>query len=204
LLQGLRYPWPEVAANAASALAHLKRTDLVPRLLDLLDEPDPRAPISRKVKGKDAQVVRELVRINHHRNCLLCHAPGNTSDVTPEILLGGVPIPGEPLPQERYSGDSGVVVRTDVTYLRQDFSRLQKVPDAAPWPEMQRFDFLVRTRVLTAAEAKAYQAEFARLEKTSPYRQAVLAALRSLTGRDAEPTAQAWRKALAASVSDQR
>ena len=74
---------------------------------------------------------------------------------------------------------------------------MQKVPDAWPWPEMQRFDFLVRTRILTAAEAKRHQAEFARLEKTSPYRQAALNALRRLTGLDAEPTAAAWRTLLA-------
>jgi hypothetical protein len=31
----------------------------------------------------------------------------------------------------------------------------------------------------------------------APHRQAVLAALRSLTGRDAEPTAKAWQAVLA-------
>jgi hypothetical protein len=61
---------------------------------------------------------------------------------------------------------------------------------------MQRFDFLVRTRILSEDEAKAYQAEFAK-QKTSPYRQAALTALRALTGRDAEPTAAAWRAVLA-------
>jgi hypothetical protein len=197
LLQGLQYPWPAVARNAASALVHLKRTDLVPTLVDLLDQPDPRAPVLREVKGKKVPVVRELVRINHHRNCLLCHAPGNTPDVSEEVLLAGVPIPGSPLSPSGYRGTSpDVVVRADVTYLRQDFSRLQRVPDSAPWPEMQRFDFLVRTRTLTDAEATKYRAEFARLEKTSPYREAALTALRSLTGQDAEPTAAAWRQVL--------
>jgi hypothetical protein len=61
---------------------------------------------------------------------------------------------------------------------------------------LQRFDFLVRTRILNDVEAKAYQAEFARLQKTSPYRQAAQSALRALTGLDAEPNAAAWRKAL--------
>ncbi|HYT94907.1 MAG TPA: HEAT repeat domain-containing protein [Gemmataceae bacterium] len=205
LLEGLRYPWPEVAANAAAALTQLKRTDQVAQLVEMLDQPDPRAPVQCEVKGKKVPVVRELVRINHHRNCLLCHAPGNTPDVTAEILRGDIPIPGESFSQGGYGGSlANNVVRVDVTYLRQDFSRLQKVADAAPWPTMQRFDFLVRTRVLTAAEATTYRAEFARLEKTSPYRQAVLAALRSLTGRDAEPTTAAWRQALALSASDER
>ncbi len=36
----------------------------------------------------------------------------------------------------------------------------QAVPDANPWPEMQRFDFLVRTRRLTAEEAAAYREQF--------------------------------------------
>jgi len=107
-----------------------------------------------------------------------------------------VPIPGESL-STYYLPSPDIRVRADVTYLRQDFSRMQKVPDADPWPEMQRFDFLVRTRILTEAEAKKYQAEFAKVEKNSPYRQAAVTALRALTGLDAEPTAAAWRKVLA-------
>jgi hypothetical protein len=90
-----------------------------------------------------------------------------------------------------------ILVRADVTYLRQDFSQLQKVPDAKPWPEMQRFDFLVRTRVLTEADAKKYQAELAKVGKNSPYRRAALNALRALTNRNAEPTTAAWRQMLA-------
>jgi hypothetical protein len=201
LLEALTYPWPAVAKNAADAMVHLKRTDLVPDLVDFLDRPDPRLPTIKEIKGKQVPVVRELVRINHHRNCLLCHAPGNTSDVTPQVLIAAVPLPGNPFPRDLptyfEAGPPGLLVRVDVTYLRQDFSRMQKVPDAYPWPEMQRFDFLVRTRILTDAEAKKYQAEFAKVEKNSPYRQAVLTALRALTGRDAEPTAAAWRKVLA-------
>ena len=34
---------------------------------------------------------------------------------------------------------------------------MMPVSDAHPWPEMQRFDFLVRTRTLTAAEALGYE-----------------------------------------------
>jgi hypothetical protein len=44
-----------------------------------------------------------------------------------------------------------------VTYLRQDFSVMMTVPDAHPWPELQRFDFLVRERKLTADEVEAYR-----------------------------------------------
>jgi hypothetical protein len=201
LVQGLRYPWPAVAQRAGEAIARLGRTDLAPQLVDLLDEPDPRAPTAREANGKKETVVRELVRVNHHRNCLLCHAPGNTPTVSPEALTASVPVPGEqlPTPFEGYRQTSpDLLVRIDVTYLRQDFSAYQPVADAAPWPEMQRFDFLVRTRTLTDDEAKVYRERLAVGEpgKLSPYHRAALAALRELTGKDAEPTAAAWRKLL--------
>ncbi len=89
-------------------------------------------------------------------------------------------------------------MRIDVTYLRQDFSIFQAVADANPWPEMQRFDFLVRTRTLTDEEVTAYREKLANREpgRLSPYQRAALAALRELSGRDAEPSAEAWRKLL--------
>ena len=72
------------------------------------------------------------------------------------------------------------------------------VADANPWPEMQRFDFLVRTRTLSEADAKAYAALFVNKEPgvLPPNHRAALAALRELTGRDTEPTAAAWRRLL--------
>ena len=87
-------------------------------------------------------------------------------------------------------------MRIDVTYLRPDFSMMQAVADANPWPEMQRFDFLVRTRVLTSVEAQAYEPEQPEAGRVSAYHRAALFALRELTGRDTEPTAAAWRKLL--------
>ncbi|HEY1376289.1 MAG TPA: HEAT repeat domain-containing protein [Gemmataceae bacterium] len=201
LLRGLRYPWPAVAQRAAEAVAKLERTDLVPALVDLLDEPDPRAPVAREEGGKRVQEVRELVRVNHHRNCLLCHAPANAGGVSPETLTASVPVPGEPLPSpsEGYQiASPDESVRIDVTYLRQDFSALMAVADAHPWPEMQRFDFLVRTRAVAEDEAAAVRKALAPAEpdRPSPYHRATLAALRDLTGRDAAPTAEAWRKLL--------
>jgi hypothetical protein len=197
LVQGLRYPWPTVANRTANTIVKLERTDLIPQLLDVLDEPDPRAPTT---KDKVA-VVRELVRVNHHKNCILCHAPGNTASVSPDSLTAAVPLPGEPLPSpaDGYrSSHPDVLVRIDVTYLRQDFSAYQAVTDANPWPEMQRFDYLVRTRPVADEEAAAFREAFAKLEPNtpSPYQRAVLAALRELTGKDTEPTATAWRKLL--------
>ncbi len=201
LLESFRYPWPPVAQRGADALVKLERTDLVPQLVDVLDQPDPRAPVVKVVEDQRVHQVRELVRLNHHRSCLLCHAPGNTSTVSPDTLTAAVPTPSDPLPalSEGYQTTSpDVLVRVDVTYLRQDFSVLQPVADAHPWPEMQRFDFLVRTRELTEQEAADYRRKLTAAEpgRLSPYHRAALAALRELTGRDTAPTAEAWRRLL--------
>jgi hypothetical protein len=200
LLQGFRYPWPDVAKRAADALVKLDRKDLVPKLIDVLDEPDPRAPMVKNVDGKTVTTVREIVRINHHRNCLMCHSPGQDVQGNSEILTAQTPVPGQPLPS--LSGGYGrqsipeLVVRIDVTYLRQDFSMMLPVADAAPWPEMQRFDFVVRTRNLKDDEVKAFKEKFDNLEPgvLPPNHKAALAALRELTGKDTAPTAEAWRK----------
>ncbi len=199
LTKGLRYPWPAVARRAAEAITKLERTDLLSQLIAVMEEPDPRAPVMREDHDKQVSVVRELVRVNHHRNCLLCHAPGNTGKVSPESLTAAVPVPGQPLtpPSGGYNNSQpDILVRIDVTYLRQDFSARQPVADANPWPEMQRFDFLVRTRTLTAEEATAYREKLTPHEpgELSPYHRAALAALRELTGRDTEPTPEAWRR----------
>jgi hypothetical protein len=227
LLHGLRYPWPDVARNAADAIVALQRTDLAAELVNLLDEPDPRAPAAQTVGGKQVLAVRELVRVNHQRNCLLCHAPGNSPDIfgpvresqkaqpvagvkgaqsqrvglqsmhsgadLAPVLVPGVPLPPPPSGYSQFRTPD-LFIRADVTYLRQDFSVMQKVPDAAPWPELQRFDFLVRTRAVTALEAAAYRAEFA--GQNNPYRLLALDALRALTGQDAGTTAAEWRAAL--------
>jgi hypothetical protein len=75
---------------------------------------------------------------------------------------------------------------------------MQPVTDAHPWPEMQRFDFLVQSRVLADKEADEYREKLAtrRPGQVTPYQRAALAALRELTGRDTEPRAQAWRRLL--------
>jgi hypothetical protein len=82
-------------------------------------------------------------------------------------------------------------VQADVTFLRQDFSVSQPVENASPWPTMQRYDYMVRLR-------KATDAEMAQLQDSPaasyPQRNAVLAALRQLSGRDLGPTTEAWQK----------
>jgi hypothetical protein len=197
LLRGLRYPLPAVAKRATEAMAKLERADLVPELVSFLEEPDPRAPVMKDMGQKKVPIVRELVRINHHRNCLMCHAPAVPNEVSPQVTTAEVPRPDQPLPSpsDGYSNSiPDVLVRLDVTYLRQDFSVMQAVADANPWPEMQRFDFLVRTRVLSDQEATAFPARKA--GTLSPYQRVALAALRELTGRDTAPTPEAWRKLL--------
>jgi hypothetical protein len=200
----LRYPWPAVVHNAGAAIAELKCKELVPQLVALLEEPDPRAPREVEIQGKKTRAVRELVRLNHHKNCLLCHAPGNAPDLPAEIVTAPVPPPERPLTPQSQGYDPqtapDILVRIDVTYLRQDFSLLQSVPNAAPWPERQRFDFLVRMRAVSPDEVEAYR-QWRRQQPAdylAPHQQASIAALRALTGLEvAEPTAAAWRAALA-------
>ncbi|MSU76483.1 MAG: HEAT repeat domain-containing protein [Gemmataceae bacterium] len=204
LLRGFDYPLPAVAKRAADALVKLERKDVLENLVKVLDRADPRLPI--KKAGQEVSVMRELVKINHHRNCALCHAPGNTENVPDRILKVAVPLTSEPLPKPTEGGGyqstpsptPDVLVRIDMTYLRQDFSLMMPVNDAHPWPEMQRFDFLVRERVLTAKEAAEFEKcrEIEEPGRLSPYHRAALYALRELTGRDTEPTAATWRKLL--------
>lgn len=211
LLRGLRYPWPAVARRAAEAIVRLERKDLIPDLVGVLEKPDPRVPKLRKVGTKKEWVAHELVRVNHHKNCLLCHPPGKGPDVPEDLVetvVAAVPLPSDPLvpPSGGYGPSTDLLVRMDVTYLKQDFSLLQPVSEAHPWPDMQRFDFLVRKRVLTAQEAATYRAKLESLDpaQPSPYRRAALFALRELTGRDTAPTARAWRKLLGLPPANRR
>ena len=188
LLNALRYPWAPIADRAALALQTLKPLDVVPKLVALLDQPDPSVPVLNNITNRFT--VRELVRLNHMRNCLLCHAPSaNDKD---GLVRGLVPTPGKPLPRLYYAGQSGDFVRADVTFLRQDFSVNLPVKAAAPWPDEQRFDFVTRVRPVTDDEMK----EVARPRANYPQREAVLYALRGLTAKDAGDSAPKWRDLL--------
>jgi hypothetical protein len=201
LLQGLRYPWPQAVHNAAEAIVKLNRTDLLSTLVDMLDQPDPDAPF---VGGpiKNQAMVRELVRVNHHRNCLLCHAPVDVKDRRDRrnfsLPLGPIPVPGERMPTSAvvyYSPKSGQnVVRADVTYLRQDFSVMLPVAYADPWPAEQRYDFFVRVRALTHQEALSYKMRKPALE--TGHKTTIVLTLKALTGQDAGYSAAAWRRLL--------
>lgn len=227
LVAGLSYPWPAVAQRAADAIVKLKRQDLIPQLVSVLDRADPRAPAVSEKAGKQVHTVRELVRINHLRNCLLCHSPADQAKAAAQLrglqaaaletrggmgrggfvntLTAPVALPNQALPTPTPSGGYGqftipdILASIDVTYLRQDFSVKLNVGNAKPWPDAQRFDFLVRTREVTTEEADAYRklVQAAREGDLSPYQRAAVASLRELTGKDAAPNAAAWRQALA-------
>jgi hypothetical protein len=185
LLYGLRHPWPAAAEHAAEALVALNDQDARPALATLLAEPNFTAPFTPE--GEKKPTVRELVRVNHLKNCLLCHEP---SAGRREALTGFVPVPGQALPPEYYasraSKDDDVFVRADIVYVRQEFSVTLPVADAKPWPERQRFDFVVRTRPATeeeiAAAAKREAAE-------DPQHQAIRFALKELEALDAKEAA---------------
>ncbi len=228
LLSSLKYPWPAVAERAADAIAKLKRKDLLPQLVEVLERPDPRAPQTQQKDGKNVIVMRELVRISHLRNCLLCHPPASPAAIPPETgtrelravfqcgdrntsarnadavdLTAPVPLPGRALPTRSPRGSYRGITRGnpllafDVTYLRQDFSVKLPVAKVSPWPDVQRFDFLVRTSEVSEKEAQVLRELLRPVDgDLSPYQRAAVASLRQLTGQDAEPNAAAWRRVL--------
>jgi HEAT repeat protein len=192
LMKALRYPWAPAADHAAEALAALSDREAAPHLVTLLNLPDPSAPFAGT---RGSQLQRQLVRVNHNASCLMCHAPAQTMR---EPVLGIVP----GVQRRQSTGRYGVGreqsvpfwVRADVTFFRQDFSEMIAVGPARKvgLPTL-RFDYLVRTRPLGPKEAKRLQEEYA--DKTTyEQREAVLFALRELTGQDAGPGYEDWLK----------
>jgi hypothetical protein len=150
LLQGLQYPWLPAAQHAAEALVALKDRDAIPMLEALDKRPGPDEPFPDE--RKEHMKIREVVRINHLSNCLLCHAPDPAGK---GLLPANVPVSNRPLPKNvYYSSAAPFSVRADITYLRQDFSVGLPVEDHGPWPDHQRFDFVVRTRRAVGPEVK--------------------------------------------------
>ena len=146
-------------------------------LRNLLDQPDPTLPFLKKQADKETWMVRELVRLNHHRNCLLCHAPSQSAN---DVVRGAIPFPGRRF--SAYGRSSDPAVRADITYLWQDFSMLLPVPNAKPWPARQRFDFVAWTRPATPAEVAAHQTRKAETPTVrSAHQQTIYYALRELT-----------------------
>jgi sugar lactone lactonase YvrE len=201
LVRGLTYPWDPVADHAAEALVTLEMRDTVPQLVALLDKPDPARPftIPGPKSGSRQPVVKELVRINHLRNCILCHAISTSND---DKVRGFVPPIDQALPppftRAYYAPKrEGVFVRADITYLKQDFSVPLDVHNPEPWPATQRFDFMVRVRPANQREVLA--ARGSKAGPPSEQRKALFFALRELTGKDPGPTGDDWKSLFAPS-----
>jgi hypothetical protein len=220
-LKALRYPWAPAADHAAEALVGLEDLPAVPHLVVLLKQPDPAGPLPVK---KDRAIIQEVVRAHHLSNCILCHPPSQNGDEPvlgqDPVLTVPNPTPGLARGSGRLLGTAGshsygqggtgaargsrtpgssnqipALIRGDLTYLRQDFSVLLPLPPRGTGPlaaPTQRFDYLVRTRVLTPGET-------ARLKTNPdptayPQRDAVLFALRELTGKDVGTSTTAWQE----------
>jgi HEAT repeat protein len=179
----LRYPWAPAADHAAEALVALDDQEAVTQLVTLLNQPDPSAPITGTHGG---QYQRQLVRVNHLGNCMMCHAAANTMT---EPVLGIAPGTSRRVTPGTWGGGGGQTapfwVRADVTFFRQDFS--ESIPYGqhgvvAVQPTL-RFDYLVRTRQLSPKETARQQSQH---DGQAGYeqREAVLFALRELTGKD--------------------
>jgi sugar lactone lactonase YvrE len=187
LLDGFVYPWPAVAEHAAEAVIALNMKDTVPALLALLDRPDPGAVYEKPGKG---HYVRELIKINHPRNCLLCHSQSIRTD---DKVRGQVPTTDQSLTPPYYGGTTGTFVRADITYLKQDFSIPLTVDNPGLWPSAQRFDFLVRERRATPIEMATARKPAAG-QPASQQKQSLFFALRELTGADPGPAVEDWKK----------
>lgn len=174
LLDGFSYPWAAVAEHSAEALVRLNDTGALDELVGLLRMPNPNLP-QRNEAGVFVQ--KEVVAINHMRNCLLCHAPSTGMTDRGRAV---VPTWNQPLPRLYYHSPQGSFVRADTTYLRQDFSVMQEVEDHGRWPKLQRYDYVVYSKELTNEEAKNFFQSNRNPENKQ--RNAILFALRELTG----------------------
>jgi hypothetical protein len=197
-LDALRYPWAPVADHAAEALVALKDRDAAPLLATLLKRPDPQAPVRME---RTQLGVPEVVQIHHEANCMLCHPP--------TISAGGLvarPYPGVILfsggsnpDNSNAAGGYGIKfrpakpgplwIRFDVTFLRQDFSIQKEKQLPTGLTTHERIDYLVRLRPLKEKEVREL-----RPKDPTAYeqREAVLWALRELTGQDPGSASEDW------------
>lgn len=197
LVDAMQHPWPVAADQAADALIALNDRDAAPLLVAQLDKPSPTAPFATKT----GHSVREVVRVNHQQNCLLCHVPAVGRDPVTDIdpfaqrpsqtyRVGSYSGPQLPGGSGNGAWANKVLIRADVQFLRQDFSIT--FPTGSNTNSNLRFDFLVRTRPTQPDELQKWKdtkkPEFA----TYPQRESILYALRKITGQDAGPTTDAW------------
>jgi HEAT repeat protein len=205
--KALQYPIPAFSDHAAEALVALnaQSDESISHMVVMLSEPDPLNPVVSHSRGG---FQREVVRVNHVTNCLLCHAPSITG--SDDGVIGVDPIlttrgPGTTVGSPSRGGWGGgsttiagpsqsLLVRADIAFIRQDFSVSQpELRAGTTIPVPTRFDYMVRTRWMTEKKAKDLQKKYEDKD-TYPQREAVLFALRELTHQDAGPTSEAWRK----------
>jgi len=210
LLKGMSYPWAPAADHAAEAMIALnvQDEDSVSHLVAMLHDPDPATPA---VIGRRGGFQREVVRANHSANCLMCHPPsanGNdgvlgvdpvvtftSSQIQPSTIASRVsyPYPGGN-PASNLQHENRLLIRGDITYVRQDFSVIQPVLRAGTTlPAQMRFDYFVRLQWIPEKLARELKTKLDE-ETTYSQRESVLFALRELTGQDAGPTSEAWQK----------
>ncbi|MCI0354522.1 MAG: hypothetical protein L0099_05710, partial [Acidobacteria bacterium] len=203
LLGGLQYPLPAVADHAAEALVALDLRQSVPKLIPLLDARDLSEPFAVEWGQKRLTMVRQLVRINHMRNCLLCHVPSfSSSDLVRRSVPNAkhlVPLPSSASERPGTYGGAPrpgpAFIRADVIYLKQDFSVLQPVPNHSKlWPPEQRYDYLVRFRVLSKEELHLLQDKLREFRPASAQRESLMFALRELTRENPGPAPQDWKQ----------
>jgi hypothetical protein len=222
ILKAMRYPWAVPVQHAAEALVELHDSGSVPVLVSLLKLPDPAGPLTIH---KNRHILQDVVRLNHLNNCLMCHPPAARANepvlgVDPVVPLpvrlqtpgmtaavqqtvsthshgsSSVPRVVAPGPDPSVVAQLPLLIRGDITFLRQDFTVRQPVGTVRPNQgtnvvRRQRFDYVLRTRILPR---KLYEKieEMVGDRPSYPQRDAVLFALRELTGKDAGPTTEAW------------
>jgi HEAT repeat protein len=197
LLYGLRYPWPPAADHAAEALVALGDQEAVPSLISYLKKPDPQQPFQT---SQNHTLIHEVVRIHHQTNCLMCHSPAVTgwkdpvAGQVPGVFLTGTIEGGgggyHPTQLPRPTA-APLLVRADIVFLRQDFSvPISTAPAGATLVADQRFDFLIRTRPIKPQELSEFKTQAS--ASSYPQREAVLWALRELTGKDAGHMTEEW------------
>jgi HEAT repeat protein len=203
--KALQYPIPAFSDHAAEALVALnaQSDESVSRMVVMLSEPDPQNPTVSHSRGG---FQREVVRVNHVTNCVLCHAPSITRNddgvigVDPILTTRGAGSTASA--PSRWGGGSAttagptqsLLVRADIAFIRQDFSVSQpELRAGTTIPVPTRFDYMVRMRWLPEKKAKDLQKKYEE-EDTYPQREAVLFVLRELTHQDAGSTSEAWRR----------
>jgi hypothetical protein len=191
LLEALRHPWPEVSWNAAETLVAVNDQEATSELAKLLSAPDPRMPSPDKSGNL---VKREMVGIRHVQNCLLCHAPSRSKSDRVRSLVVTITKSGPAFSARRYYPSNAsqfgasvdtidIIVRADVTYLRQDFS-VAFIEDKDEFPRnAHRVDYVVRTRPATPEEIAQAAQQAADKPLQYPQRNAVLYALRKLEAK---------------------